>query len=159
MLFKVLGWAALPGLALVCAGEAAAQTSYVAVWAMPERVYFVDSDSEKGSPPLVSIRTVVAIDPPLARGVAAREMTVSVDCAADTFTISGLVSLDGSLNPISRDDDPTTPAKVGGPYIGIRDYLCDGKIPSPTVRYATKPEAITRGWQIIAANRQPAAGE
>ena len=95
---------------------------------MSERVYFVDTSTERGLPPDFSIRVIVAIDPPLKRGISAREMTVSVNCTANTFTIAGLVSLDAALNQVSADPEPTDPAAVGGPFQGIRDYLCAGKM-------------------------------
>lgn len=144
----------IPALLAAFAGAPAlAQTSYLPVFAMPERVYFVDTGTEKGLPPAFSIRVIVAIDPPLKRGISAREMTVSVDCTANTFTISGLVSLDAALNQVSTDPEPTKPAAIGGPFKGIRDYLCDGKIPAGATRYDTRELALAAGFSIITANR------
>ena len=140
-------------MAMGLAPGAMAQTSLLPLVATPERVYFVDTDTEKGEPPSLSIRTLVAIDPPLARGISAREMTVSVDCTANTFVITGLVSLDRELKQISTDPDPTNPAAVGGPFKALRDYLCDGKIPAGASRYGSRAEALEVGLRIIAANR------
>ena len=120
---------------------------------MSERVYFVDTSTERGLPPDFSIRVIVAIDPPLKRGISAREMTVSVNCTANTFTIAGLVSLDAALNQVSADPEPTDPAAVGGPFQGIRDYLCAGKIPAGATRYQTRELALAAGFSIITANR------
>lgn len=143
-------WLLLAGLS---AAPAWAQTSMLPVFATPERVYFVDTDTEKGSPPALSILTLVAIDPALKGGINAREMTVSVDCTASTFTISGLVSLDRELNQISTDPAPTQPAAIGSAFTAIRDYLCDGKIPAGATRYNNRVEALDAGLRIIAANR------
>ena len=132
---------------------ALAQTSLLPLFAMPERVYFVDTSTEKGAAPVRSILTLAVIDPPLSRGISAREMTVSVDCTANTFTITGLVSLDASLKQVSTDPEPTVPAAVGGPYKAIRDYLCDGKTPAGATPYASRAEALDAGLRIIAANR------
>lgn len=140
-------------LATLSAAPALAQTSYLPVFATPERVYFLDTATEKGMPPALSIRVLVAIDPPLKRGISAREMTVSVNCTANTFTIAGLVSLDRDLKEVSTDPAPTDPAPVGGPFQGIRDYLCDGKIPAGATRYDTRELALETGFGIIAANR------
>jgi hypothetical protein len=145
------------GIGLLLAGlwtaPAWAQTSFLPVFATPERVYFLDTDTEKGSPPALSILTFVAIDPPLARGISAREMTVSVDCTANTFILTGLVSLDSSLKQVSTDPAPTNPAAIGGAMTAVRDYLCDGKIPVGATRYNTRAEALEAGLRIIAANR------
>lgn len=130
-----------------------AQTALLPLFAMPERVYFVDTSTEKGVAPSRSILTFAAIDPPLSRGIRAREMTVSVDCTANTFTITGLVSLDAGLNQVSTDPAPTNPAAVGGPYKAIRDYLCDGKTPAGATPYASRAEALAAGLRIIAANK------
>lgn len=143
----------LTGLAALCAAPALAQTSYLPVFANPERIYFVDTDTKKGMPPALSIRVLVAIDPPLKRGISAREMTVSVNCTANTFTIAGLVSLDRELKEVSTDPAPTDPAAVGGPFKGIRDYLCDGKIPAGATRYDSRAAAVETGFTIVAANR------
>ena len=88
-------------VALLSGAPALAQTSYLSVFATPERVYFVDTGTKKELPPSFSILVLVAIDPPLARGISAREMTVSVNCTANTFTIAGLVSLDRALKQVS----------------------------------------------------------
>lgn len=143
----------LTGLAALGAAPALAQTSYLPVFATPERIYFVDTDTEKGMPPALSIRVLLAIDPPLKRGISAREMTVSVNCTANTFTIAALVSLDRELKEVSTDPAPTDPAAVGGPFKGIRDYLCDGKIPAGATRYDSRAAAVETGFRIIAANR------
>jgi hypothetical protein len=132
---------------------ALAQTSLMPVFAMPERVYFVDASTEQGAAPTRSVLTFAAIDPPLSRGISAREMTVSVDCTTNTFTISGLVSLDAALKPVSTDPEPTVPAAVGGPYRAVRDYLCEGKTPAGATPYASRAEALAAGLRIIAANR------
>lgn len=144
-------------LATLCAAPALAQTSYLPVFATPERVYFVDTDTEKGLTPALSIRVLVAIDPPLTRGISAREMTVSVNCTANTFTIAGLVSLDRDLKEVSTDPAPTDPAAIGGPFKGIRDYLCYGKIPAGATRYDSRAAAVETGFGIIAANRNDPA--
>lgn len=144
----------IPALAMVIgAAPALAQTSYLPVFATPERVYFVDTDAEKGTPAGLSIPVLVAIDPPLKRGISAREMTVSVNCTANTFTIAGLVSLDRELKEVSTDPAPTDPAAVGGPFKAIRDYLCDAKIPAGATRYDSRAAAVDTGFRIIAANR------
>jgi hypothetical protein len=147
------------GFGAVGAAPAAAQASYIPVFASPDRVYFVDASSEKGMPPAVSIRVFVAIDPPMARGISAREYTASVDCTANTFTIAGLVSLDGDLNQVSADPEPTKPAAVGGPFTGIRRYVCEGEIPAGASRYGSRAEARAAGLQIIAANRPSPSGQ
>jgi hypothetical protein len=145
----------LPALALlaVSGAPALAQTSLMPVFATPQRVYFVDTASEKGLPPALSIQTMIAIDPALPGGISAREMTVSVDCTANTFTISGLVSLDAALNQVSTDPEPTAPASIGGAFAALRDYVCDGKIPAGVSRYPSRAEALEAGLRIIAANR------
>jgi hypothetical protein len=140
-------------ITLVTAPGALAQTSFLSLHALEQRVYFVDTDSEKGAPPNLSVRTLVAIDPPLDRGISARDMTVSVDCTANTFTITGLVSLDRELKQVSTDPEPTKPAAATGPFKAIRDYLCEGKIPSGASRYDTRGLALDAGLRIIAANR------
>ena len=80
-------------------------------------------------------------------------MTVSVNCSANTFTMAGLVSLAGVLKPPSTDLASTAPAPVGGPSQGIRDYLCDGKIPAGATRYEMRALALEAGLRIITANR------
>lgn len=140
-------------VALGIAPGAMAQTSLLTLHALENRVYFVDTDTEKGTPPALSIRTLVVIDPPLDRGISAREMTVSVDCTSNTFTITGLVSLDRELKQVSTDPKPTKPAATSGPFKSIRDYLCDGKIPSAATRYDSQAAALDAGLRIIAANR------
>ncbi len=140
-------------LAAMGAAPALAQTSYLPVFATVERVYFVDTSTEKGLPLAFSVHVLVAIDPPLKRGISAREMTVSVNCTANTFTITGLVSLDRDRKQVSTDPAPTDPAPAGGPFQGIRDYLCDGKIPAGATRYDTRELALETGFRIIAANR------
>jgi len=140
-------------LALLGGAPALAQTSYLPVFARPERVYFVDTDTEKGMPPALSIGVLVVIDPPLDGGISAREMTVSVDCTVNTFTIAGLVSLDAALKQVSTDPEPTKPAAVGGAFRAVRDCVCDGKIPAGATRYDSRALALETGFRIIAANR------
>lgn len=147
----------LLGISLLVAGLSAApafaQTSLLPLYATENRVYFVDTDSEKGMPPAASIRTLVVIDPPLERGISAREMTVSVDCTANTFIITGLVSMDAELKQLSTDPKPSAPRDATGPFKALRDYLCDGKIPSGATRYDSRTMALDAGVRIIAANR------
>lgn len=144
---------ALGILAAMGASPALGQTSLLPVFATADRVYFVDAASEKALPPLLSIQTLIAIDPPLNGGIGAREMAVSVDCTGNTFTIDGVVSLDPALNPVASAPDANAPAATGGALSAIRDYLCDGKIPAGVSRYASRAEALDAGLRIIAANR------
>jgi hypothetical protein len=143
----------LAAIAMHFVPAAMAQTSLLTLHALENRVYFVNTDSEKGMPPALSVRTFVVIDPPLDRGISARDITVSVDCTANTFTITGLVSLDRELKQVSTDPEPTKPAAATGPFKTIRDYLCDGNIPAGATRYDSQAAALDAGLRIIAANR------
>lgn len=156
-----LGGMAFAGvmLAAVGAAPALAEVSYLPLYASPGRVYFVETSSEKGLPPALSISAFVVIDPPLDRGISARTYTVSIDCMANTFTIAGLVSLDGELKQVSTDPEPTKPAAVGGAFGAIRNYLCDGKIPAGASRYGSLAQAQTAGLAINSANRAVQAGQ
>jgi hypothetical protein len=146
-------------LAAGAAAPALAEVSYLVLYASPGRVYFVETGSEKGLPPALSINAFVVIDPPTDRGIGARTYTVSIDCAANTFTIAGLVSLDRELKQLSTDPEPTQPAAVGGAFGAIRNYLCDGKIPAGASRYGSLAEAQTAGLAINSANRSAGAGQ
>lgn len=156
-----LGGMVFAGVMLAAGGAAPAlaQVSYLTVHASPGRVYFVETSSEMGLPPALSINAFVVIDPPLDRGISARTYTVSIDCVANTFTIAGLVSLDGELKQVSADPEPTKPAAVGGALGAIRNYLCDGKIPAGASRYGSLAEAQAAGLAINSANRAAQAGQ
>ena len=84
-------------------------------------------------------------------------MAVSVNCAANRFTMAGLVAADAAFKQVSTDPAPTDPAPVGGPFQGIRDHLCDGKSPAGATRYENRALALAAGFRIITSNRNDPA--
>lgn len=148
-----LGWglAALAG-AMVWASPASAQP-FMPFFAMPERVYFMDTATKGGTAQVPSISVFVTVDPPMGR-FAARSMTFTVDCAANQFTLADIVSYSAALETLKSAPTPSAPSPVAGAFVPARDYLCAGKIPANASTYANRAEAHAAGLQIIQANRE-----